>query len=259
MRDRIIAELQNIEKRENVRVLYAVESGSRAWGFPSQDSDYDIRFLYVRPLSFYLSIVTGRDVIEQPIDARLDISGWDLRKALQLFQRSNPSVLEWLHSSMIYRERFDTGARLRALEPLYVTLRSSMYHYISLAEGQFNRYMQGERVPVKKYFYVLRPVLACGWLMAQGTFPPLAFLTLMRSELPGAGALTDAVQSLLQRKLAGDELDMEPQIPVIHAFINDRIAVYKQFVEGLPREVNARDHMALDDLFRALIQEAWGA
>src|SRR5947209_4367126 len=117
MRERIISELNTIEERENVRVLYAVESGSRAWGFPSQDSDYDVRFLYVRPLSFYLSIVAGRDVIEQPIAEDLDFSGWDLRKALQLFQKSNPSILEWLHSSMHYSERFDTGGRIRALEP----------------------------------------------------------------------------------------------------------------------------------------------
>src|SRR5258708_38323981 len=96
MRERIIAELKTLEEREDVRVLYAVESGSRAWGFPSRDSDYDVRFIYVRPLEWYLSIVTGRDVIEEPIADYLDINGSDLGKERQLFQKPHTSSLEAL-------------------------------------------------------------------------------------------------------------------------------------------------------------------
>ncbi len=256
MHERILSELKGIEAEENVRVLYAVESGSRAWGFPSRDSDYDVRFIYVRPATFYLSIITGRDVIEKPIADDLDISGWDLRKALQLFQKSNPSILEWLHSSTHYFERLNTGERFRTLEPRYVTLRSSMYHYISLAEGQFSRYMQGENVPVKKYFYVLRPVLACRWLVAHGTFPPLDFETLMQ-QLPEESDLTRAIRDLLRRKLAGDELALEPRIPFIHAFVEEGIGQYKALAQELPKEGAVSDHAPLDNLFRALMGEAW--
>jgi predicted nucleotidyltransferase len=102
VRERIENELAAIEQAEGVRGIYAVESGSRAWGFPSRDSDYDVRFLYVRPVDAYLSIVPVRDVIEYPISDALDLNGWDFPKALSLFRKSNPSILERLHSSIIY-------------------------------------------------------------------------------------------------------------------------------------------------------------
>ena len=236
MRDQIIAELTNIERAENVRILYAVESGSRAWGFPSRDSDYDVRFLYVRPVDAYLTIAPPRDVIETPIADNLDINGWDMPKALTLFQKSNPSILEWLHSPIVYCEQFETAAWMRSLEPTYVTLRSSMYHYLNLAKGQFYRYMQGERVLVKKYFYVLRPILACGWLLEHGTFPPLDFTSLVRSQVPPDGELTDAIIHLLARKIAGDEFDLEMRIPAIHDFLVEHIAAYESRIKTLPED-----------------------
>lgn len=257
MRERIVAELASIERVEQVRILYAVESGSRAWGFPSQDSDYDVRFLYLRPMQTYLSIAPTRDVIEQPIADDLDVTGWDMQKALGLFQKSNPSILEWLHSPIVYLERFHTSTRIRDLEPIYVTLRSSMFHYINLAKGQFNRYLRSDIVPVKKYFYALRPVLACGWLLEQGTFPPLDFSALMGSQLPVSGELIEAIHALLQRKRAGDELDSEARIPVIHAFLEETIAAYEVRIEAMMKEPKGVDQSMLDDLFRAFLNEAW--
>lgn len=257
MREQIVAALANIEMTEQVRILYAVESGSRAWGFPSQDSDYDVRFLYLRPVESYLSITPTRDVIEQPIADDLDITGWDMQKALGLFQRSNPSILEWLHSPIVYSERFQTSARILSLEPIYVTMRSSLFHYINLAKGQFNRYLRGEIVPIKKYFYVLRPVLACGWLLEHGTFPSLDFFTLMCSQLPVSGELTEAIHALLQRKRAGDELDNEARIPVIHAFLDETITIYEARIQAIAKEAKDTDQSMLDELFRALLKEAW--
>lgn len=104
IRERIIAEINVIERANDVRVLYACESGSRGWGFASPDSDYDVRFLYVHPLDWYLRVEPQRDVIEKPISDELDVSGWELRKALQLLHRSNPTLLEWLNSPVVYRE-----------------------------------------------------------------------------------------------------------------------------------------------------------
>ncbi|MBS4161445.1 nucleotidyltransferase domain-containing protein, partial [Klebsiella pneumoniae] len=102
MNQRINEELANIENMNHVKILFAVESGSRAWGFPSQDSDYDVRFIYVHQKDWYLSIDEKRDVIERPIHESLDISGWELTKALRLFRKSNPPLLEWLSSEMVY-------------------------------------------------------------------------------------------------------------------------------------------------------------
>ena len=106
MRKSIIESIQSIEKDEHVVAFYVCESGSRAWGFPSSDSDYDVRFLYMHPVDWYLSIEPKRDVIEKPIDNQLDINGWVLKKALSLFRKSNPPLLEWLGSPIIYQEKF---------------------------------------------------------------------------------------------------------------------------------------------------------
>ncbi len=111
-------ELARIEGEEGVRIVYACESGSRAWGFPSRDSDYDARFLYIRPVEWYLSITEKRDVIERPISNMLDITGWDLRKALRLFRKSNPPLLEWLQSPTVYKETGSAAEALRSLSPL---------------------------------------------------------------------------------------------------------------------------------------------
>ena len=157
----IQARLQHIEREENVCIFYACESGSRAWGFPSEDSDYDVRFMYVHHKDWYLSIDERRDVIERPINDMIDLSGWDIRKALRLFGKSNPPLLEWFNSPIIYQQRLNIVNKLKALMPEYYSPKSCLYHYLHMAEGNFREYLKGQMVLVKKYFYVLRPILAC--------------------------------------------------------------------------------------------------
>lgn len=115
MRERVLDELARIERERNVRVLYACESGSRAWGFASTDSDYDVRFVYVEKPEWFIQVDAGRDVIERPLDDELDISGWELRKTLGLLRKSNPTLLEWLDSPLVYRSEPAATARLREL------------------------------------------------------------------------------------------------------------------------------------------------
>ena len=122
------------------RHIMAIESGSRAWGFPSADSDYDVRFLYARPVEWYLSILEGRDVIERPIDAQLDINGWDIKKALRLFRKSNPPLAEWLGSPIVYLERQDIAERLRELAQRYYSPLACIHHYLHMAEGNYRDY-----------------------------------------------------------------------------------------------------------------------
>jgi uncharacterized protein len=147
---------------DEVVILLAVESGSRAWGFESTDSDYDVRFIYVHRPEFYLSIdlEMQRDVIERPISDEIDLSGWDIRKALSLFQKSNPPLLEWLQSSLVYLESFSFAGRLRGLLSTYYSPRNCFHHYFHMAKGNIREYLRGEVVWRKKYFYVLRPLLA---------------------------------------------------------------------------------------------------
>ena len=110
IRKEVLRRLDAVEREEDVRVLYACESGSRAWGFASPDSDYDVRFIYVHRPDWYLSIVDRRDVIERPIVDEYDLSGWELRKTLRLFRKSNPPLIEWLGSPIVYRERTAMGS-----------------------------------------------------------------------------------------------------------------------------------------------------
>ena len=164
--DEIKRRLAALEKSEDAAILLCVESGSRAWGFESSDSDYDVRFIYVRRPEAYLSIdlESHRDVIERPIVDEIDLSGWDIRKALKLFQKSNPPLLEWLQSPLIYVERDSFAGRLRALLPDYYSPRNCFHHYFHMARGNVREYLRGETVWRKKYFYVLRPLLALRWL-----------------------------------------------------------------------------------------------
>jgi predicted nucleotidyltransferase len=248
--------LADIERAHGVRIVYAVESGSRAWGFASQDSDFDVRFLAVHPPEWYLTVNVEhkRDVIELPIRDNLDINGWDLRKALHLLRKSNPPLLEWLGSPIIYREHYSIARRMRAMLPLCYSPRSAMYHYVHMARSNVREYLKGERVWTKKYFYVLRPLLAVQWIERGLGVVPTEFQRLV-DELVGEGELREAIDELLRAKRAGEELDEGPRIPAIHEFLDSELA---RLAQGLPQvEVQQCPVEALDGLFQLALQEVW--
>lgn len=221
----IQAQLTKVETEHKVRVLLAVESGSRAWGFASQDSDYDVRFLYLREPDWYLSpfVERKRDVIELPIVDELDINGWDLRKAVTLLTKSNPALLEWFSSDLVYREAEEFRAAFKPLLEAYYSPKAGFYHYLHMAKGNFREYLKGDYVKTKKYFYVLRPVLCMRWIEANQSIPPLWFETLVAQTLT-APVLLDAVAGLLARKKAGFEIDYAPPIKVLSDFLESELA-----------------------------------
>ena len=226
----IIQELSRIEQTQHIHILYAVESGSRAWGFPSKDSDYDVRFIYTRPKDWYLQLQPTKDSLEYPISELLDISGWDLDKSLLLLKKCNPSLLEWLHSPIIYRANTQFHRGLVELSTEATQPKSLIYHYLHMAQGNYRTYLQEPQVKIKKYFYVLRPLLACLWIEAYQEAPPVNFQTLL--ELPQLSSeLLQEIRQLLERKMTGDELDVAPQIPTIDRFIQDQLAHFAQAVE----------------------------
>lgn len=251
----IQAELSRIEREEHVRILYACESGSRAWGFPSQDSDYDVRFLYVHEPDWYLSVFDRRDVIERPISDLLDVSGWDLRKALRLFRKSNPPLLEWLQSPIVYREMPEAAEAIRGLSGPSFSAKACTFHYLHMARGNYRDYLQGETVRSKKYFYVLRPLLACAWIERFGSLPPMEFDTL-KNTLLERGELAEAIDELLERKKSGIELKAEPRIGVINQYLETRISYYEQQAPRMPDTGQSVDDR-LDPLFISVLQAAW--
>ncbi|MDQ0194194.1 nucleotidyltransferase domain-containing protein [Paenibacillus wynnii] len=257
VREQILEELHRIERDEGVRILYACESGSRAWGFPSKDSDYDVRFIYIRPVEWYLSIFEKRDVIERPISDQLDISGWDLKKALNLFRKSNPPLLEWLQSPIHYMEQYSVAEQIRGISPFTFSPKSCMYHYLHMAKGNYRDYLQGDQVKIKKYFYVLRPILACEWIQQYNTMPPIEFQSLIDVLVPAGSELKAVILDLLARKIAGDEMDYEPRINPINLFLEERIAYYEKTAVGMLTAEAVQDQ-ELDVLFRSALREVWG-
>lgn len=254
MKEKIIESLQKIEAQENVAIFYACESGSRAWGFPSKDSDYDVRFLYVRPVDWYLSIAEKRDVIERPLTNQLDINGWDLKKALELFRKSNPPLLEWLDSPITYQEKFTVVAQMRELAKTYYSPSACIYHYLHMAQGNIREYLKGERVWVKKYFYVLRPILAINWIEQGYGVAPTSFGVLLE-RIISAGELKDRITELIEQKSMGDELDYGDRIPAISDFIAAELARLEE--DQKQYQNNPAPISVLDELFRNALHEIW--
>lgn len=254
MRERITDGLKEIEADENVVVFYACESGSRAWGFPSQNSDYDVRFLYLHSVDWYLSIVEKRDVIERPINDQLDVSGWDLRKALELFRKSNPPLLEWLDSPIVYQEKFTIASQMRELSKTYYSPSACVYHYLHMAQGNVREYLKGDRVWIKKYFYVLRPILAIKWIEQGYGVAPTSFGVLLKRVVP-PGELKDKIEELIEQKSRGDELDYGARIPVISDFISAELSRLEE--DQKQYKNNPAPAEVLDELFRKALHEIW--
>ncbi len=222
MTDHIRETLSALANEEDVRVLLAVESGSRAWGFESADSDWDVRFVYVRSADAYLSINQPRDVIERNLPNDLDLAGWDLPKALRLFAKSNPALLEWMRSPIVYAQDESFVSALRELEPRYMVPRSGLYHYCSMAMTNHRDFLQAEEVRLKKYFYVLRPILACLFLERTGNWPPVRFAELVETEVDDP-ALRSAIEELVAVKVGSGELGTGPRIAVLDQFIEPQL------------------------------------
>ncbi|ETI69815.1 nucleotidyltransferase domain-containing protein [Neobacillus vireti] len=260
MRDTILTAFKKIEEDFHIKILFACESGSRAWQFPSKDSDYDVRFIYVHKKKEYLAIDpigigSKRDVIELPINDLLDISGWELTKALRLFRKSNPPLMEWLRSGIVYYQAFSTIEQMQELSKSIFAPNSCSHHHLNMETNNFREYLQGEEVRIKKYFYVLRPVLAAGWIEKYNEFPPLEFSTLVNHLVP-EGSLKNEINTLLKRKLDGEELDKEPKIQLINKFLNEEIERLREYANML--NIDIPDFTPkLDLLFRHTLVEVW--
>lgn len=229
--EKIQAELDKIERAHNVRIIYCAESGSRAWGIASPDSDYDVRFVYVHDEAHYLRLDPSRDVIEWMLDDVLDISGWDLKKTLTLLHGSNPALYEWSVSPIVYRTSEDWGKVADIMKGCF-SPKSVGYHYLSLARKTYKIYCEGERVRLKKYFYVLRPILACRWALDFGTAPPIAFCDLRDKYLDGA-ELEIVNELLAQKTMVAECGDISPVKP-LHAYIEAQIEQLEKRLNSLP-------------------------
>lgn len=256
-REKVLDELRQIEAEQDVKILFAIESGSRAWGFPSPDSDYDARFVYARRPDWYLSIMPGRDVIELPIDDLLDINGWDIKKALGLLLKPNPVLLEWMNSPIRYLWNEEICAPLKAFSQQISHEKACFYHYRSLGMRQFRLHLEDkDQIKLKKLLYVLRPAMAVRWTrLHPDRFPPMDFRTLME----GCDIDQDIkaeIEDILALKAKTKEIGLSPARPRLNAFCLEEFDQAKAVAETVKGPAKDKLEPA-NELFRSILKSIW--
>ncbi|MBK8443173.1 MAG: nucleotidyltransferase domain-containing protein [Sphingobacteriales bacterium] len=234
MKNKIIEKLRNVEKEYNIQILLACETGSRAWGFPSPDSDYDVRFIYKHHKDWYLSLSEKKDTIELMFDNNeMDLSGWDLRKTLNLLWKSNASLLERIQSPVVYIEN---QAFLEGIKNLATTCYSkiaTMHHYLSMAKNMYGEVQQKEEVKLKKLFYALRTATACEWILEKETMPPIAF-GIMLENLNFSTHFKEKINDLIALKATKSETYLHFQEKEINQYIEKIILKAENEAKSLP-------------------------
>lgn len=176
MKEKIKNYLTELEKEKGIKILLACETGSRAWGFPSPDSDYDVRVIYKHEKDWYLSLVEEKDTIELFLENNeIDISGWDLRKSLRLLWKSNPPLLERIQSPIIYKADDAFLEGLNSMANVTYSRIATMHHYLSMAKKAFDEVSTSKEYKLKKFFYALRASVACLWILESEQMPPIEF------------------------------------------------------------------------------------
>lgn len=249
MLDEILDRLTKIEEEKGVKILFACESGSRGWGFHSPDSDFDVRFIYVRPQDWYVSIHNRSDFLDFTINDDLDFKAWDIKKVLGLILKSNASPLEWLQSPTIYRDTPDFRENLMPLIRQYFNPRHTANHYLGICQNSLKAGIVGKEFKLKKYFYVLRPLLAAKWVIDKRTVPPMEFAPMLEN-VKNIDFLK-AVQELLEVKKEASEGAVVSRIPVIDVYVEKELARCREIVATI--NVEEKDSSDLDRYFKKAI------
>ena len=234
MHETILSELEKIEQQYGVRILHAVESGGRAWGFAYPNNDYAVRFIYVRPVADYLQPEEFRNVIECKLCKQykvLYIVGWDLQIAMTQFWRGNAILFEWCYSPVVYKTTSEWD-KIRETANEYFSERTAVYHYYGMAQSAYLS-LTRDKVHYKKYFYALRPLLAVMWIEQKHEIPPVLFDDLLKLELDSE--LRVAINDLIEKKKTTREWDYNPHIPVILDFIEDALSRQKSVSNAIPK------------------------
>lgn len=228
----IIQFLQKIEQEHKVKILYACESGSRAWGFASKNSDFDVRFCYTHTTDWYLSfdVERKRDVIEYEIFDDIDCNGWDIKKVCSLFMKTNASLMEWLNSPIIYKEEGNFTNNLRQFSKTAINQTTLMYHYSNIARSHADKFLFKEKINIKKYFYVLRALLAVLYIQKFNTPPPVEFEKLLAQVAP-KNILKPVQELLIVKKSGTEQLEQEP-VQEINDFIQTEIANQATYIKN---------------------------
>lgn len=244
MKKHIDQKLAQIAQTKNIHILYACESGSRAWGFASPNSDFDVRFIYRANKNDYLAINEPSTRLTFPLDEHeLDLAGWDLKKCLNLLKKSNSTIFEWLQSPIIYSDEDHFKTRLWSICSDYFDPKTNINHYLGIANTAYKS-LNNAQIPIKKLFYVLRPILAAKWCMNRKTIAPMSISELMVM-LPEN--LHDQIHSLITRKKDLPESYLIPLAPELTDFFAKTFTDCRAFANELAPI--AFDDKILNDFF----------
>lgn len=236
-------------KQQELTLLYACESGSRGWQFPSPDSDYDVRFIFVRPLEYYLTVNELSEDLQFPISNELDIYGWDLRKVLRLMSKSNTTPFEWLQSPIVYKDQPGFREELWHLGRQCFSQRAHLFHYLGVATSAMASFNGNGQIGIKKLFYILRPLLAASWCFHKKTIAPMTIGPLMQQLSP---ALQNELTALIEQKAHTPEHQLVTLSPLLNNYIHTTYEdLRSRSGETEKSEVDIRP---LNEFFRQLVR-----
>lgn len=249
MREQIVETLSALEHEHQVRVLFACESGSRAWGFPSPDSDFDVRFVYAHPVEWHLQVGKTRDTIDLMLPSDLDLGGWELKKALTLFAGCNVPLNEWLGSPILYAEKGGFRADLQRLVAEHFNGKKALHHYLSLAAKTAEVELKGSEIRIKKLFYILRPLYACRWIIVKHTMPPTFFPAMLGQGL-GPEEVESEIRETLELKVSAREGQTIRIAPSLSGWIRVQLGVLEEEAAAYPPPNDGHSLAGLDQLLR---------
>lgn len=247
----IMDKLHGIEQENNITILLAVESGSRAWGFESKNSDWDVRFIYVHKPEWYFMVEPQRDVIEL-MEGDIDIVGWELRKALALLKRSNPSLLEWIHSPIVYYADEEFMGRMQCAATQFYNPIASMYHYNRMFNKHNQHYLQRENCDMKRFLYYLRGILACKWIEANKTLPPVKFDELVNATIEYENLRT-RIDDLIRMKKKGEEHGLSVVDSALMDYARNLADHYNEKIGDFISELRDRPSTVLDAILYDMV------
>lgn len=242
--------LELIKNHYKVKILYACESGTRAWGVNSPDNDYNIRFIYIHTPDWYLSIRDQKDSIELFVDKQFGIVGWDIRKALRSFGKSNVAVFSWLRSPIVYESQDNFADILQDLENEYFSPKVATKHYLGLVQRTWERYANKPKITLKTYLSGLRALLSAIWITKYQTAPPMKFaklLVLLEDYLP----IQKEIKHLLELSSANGANYIIDAIPLLDKFVKTGMKICDEATTRL--EKIRPDITQLNDLFREFV------
>ncbi len=251
MQKTIQSQLFALEKKYAVKILYACESGSRAWGFPSPDSDYDVRFIYKHESDWYLSLEEEKDTIDVPVNEVLDINGWDIRKFLRLAAKSNAVIFEWMQSPIIYSENLDFKESFQAIAPICFSPIAAMHHYLSMARKKQAECLADSQVKLKRYFYAIRATLSALWIAEHKTIPPMELKHLM--VIIQDEKLIAKIEWLIKLKSTCDESHLHQHELALELFIENSLTYCEKISQSLPPSQRSKEQV--NTFFRTILRK----